>query len=40
MNTEGGFACECGAGRELSADRRSCRGARGPGGVAGAPEGS
>ncbi|XP_072785662.1 von Willebrand factor C and EGF domain-containing protein isoform X7 [Taeniopygia guttata] len=26
VNTEGGFACECGAGRELSADRRSCRG--------------
>ncbi|NXD30440.1 VWCE protein, partial [Spelaeornis formosus] len=25
VNTEGGFTCECGAGRELSADRHSCR---------------
>ncbi|XP_029821811.1 von Willebrand factor C and EGF domain-containing protein [Manacus vitellinus] len=26
VNTEGGFVCQCGSGRELSTDRRSCRG--------------
>ncbi|NXM07144.1 VWCE protein, partial [Tyrannus savana] len=25
VNTEGGFVCQCGSGRELSTDRRSCR---------------
>ncbi|XP_069660367.1 von Willebrand factor C and EGF domain-containing protein isoform X2 [Haliaeetus albicilla] len=35
VNTEGGFVCECGPGMQLSADRHSCQGTRGPGDWAG-----
>ncbi|XP_019326555.1 PREDICTED: von Willebrand factor C and EGF domain-containing protein [Aptenodytes forsteri] len=39
VNTEGGFVCECGPGMQLSTDRHSCQGARGPGGRPGGKRG-